>query len=105
MSELGNKLKTLIGNYSDSTSPTNFYFATMLSPTQLQLDSSQGPIPEQLTVIPDYLKTYKVNVKGTFHDEEHSGELEIDNSLKEGDRVVVLKRSGGQTFYIIGRLP
>lgn len=80
MSELGNKLKTLIGNYSQSTYPTDFFIATMTSSTQFQIDNTQGPIPEQLILIPDHLE------------------------LSAGDKVVVLRKSGGYSYCIIGRL-
>ena len=104
MSEAGNKLKTLIYNHIENTRPTDFYFATMVTPTQIQLDSSQGPIPESLIIIPEYLKKYKVKIEGTFHGEQHSGELEVDNSLEAGDRVIVLQKSGGQKYLVLGRL-
>ena len=104
MSNTGNKLKTLIDGYVGSTRPTDFYFATMVTPTQIQLDSSQGPIPEQLVIIPEHLRSFKVNIEGNFHGEGHSGELTIDNSLKTGDRVIVLQKPGGQKYLILGRL-
>lgn len=104
MSELGNSLKTLIGNYSTSTRPIDFYFATMVTPTQIQLDPSQGPIPEALCIIPEWLRTFKVNITGTFHGESHTGELQIDNSLKAGDKVIVLQKTGGQKYLVLGRL-
>lgn len=105
MSELGNKLKQLVGNYGESTYPTDLFCATMITPTQFQLDNSQGPIPESMIIIPEHLsRKFKVKVEGDFHGEHHSGELEIDNTLKKGDRVAVLRKQGGGSFYILGRL-
>lgn len=102
MSNTGNKLKTLIDSYVGSTRPTDFYFATMVTPTQIQLDSSQGAIPEQLVIIPEHLKTFKVL---TRRDESQEWTpLEVDNSLKTGDRVIVLQKPGGQKYLILGRL-
>ena len=104
MSNAGNKLKTLIDSYVGNTRPTDFYFGTMVSPTQVQLDSSEGPLPESCCIIPESLKTYKVQVEGDFHGESHSGELTIDNSLKAGDKVIVLQKPGGQKYLILERL-
>ncbi len=99
MSNTGNKLKKLISQYTGSTRPTNYYFATMASPTTIQLDNSQGPIPESLCIIPESLKSYTVNVSGAV-----SGQITIDNSLKTGDRVIVLQKPGGQKYLVLGRL-
>ena len=100
MSDVGNKLKMLVGNYTDSTNPADIFFATMVTPTQIQLDSTEGPLPESLVIIPEYLSSFTVN----FHGEDHEGELEIDNSLKAGDRVVGLSKAGITKYLILGRL-
>ncbi len=104
MSDVGNKLKMLIGNYTDSTNPADIFFATMVTPTQIQLDSTEGPLPESLVIIPEYLSSFTVPIKGNFHGEDHEGELEIDNSLKAGDRVVGLSKAGITKYLILGRL-
>lgn len=104
MSSTGNKLKTVIANYVNSTQPTGFYFATMVTPTQIQLDASEGPLPENVCIIPEFLRSFTVQVHGDFHGESHSGELTIDNSLKAGDKVIVLRKSGGQKYLVLGRL-
>lgn len=104
MSKAGNKLKQVIQNSVKNERLTNFHFATMVTPTQIQLDGSQGPIAEICCIIPEFLKTFTVNVEGSFHGEDHSGELKIDNSLKIGDRVIVLQQAGGQKYLVLGRL-
>ncbi len=99
MSNTGNKLKMLIESYVGNSRPTDFYFGTMITPTQVQLDSSQGPLPESCCIIPEFLRSYTATVSGAA-----SGEITIDNSLKAGDKVVVLQKPGGQKYLILGRL-
>lgn len=96
MSEIGNNLKTLIGNYVSSTRPTNFFFATMVTSTQIQLDASEGPLPEDMCIIPEWLRSFSMTINGS--------QATVDNSLKAGDRVIVLQKLGGNKYLVLGRL-
>lgn len=56
----------------------------------------QFTLPSSLLIVPHSLTKYNVNFNGSF--------LTVDNSLKIGDRVALLRQQGGQTYFILDRI-
>lgn len=104
--ELGDVLKEVVGNQIDSMSICDFGEATIIDPNGpiIQIEGNQGPLPAASVMVPDYLKTFDVEVSGDFHGESHSGTLTIDNSLKAGDTVYYVRQTGAQKYLLIGRI-
>ena len=104
--ELGNALMELVANQIDTMSMCDFGEATVMDPDGpiIQIEGNQGPLPAAAVMVPDYLKTFDVEITGTFHGEEHSGTLTIDNSLKSGDAVYYIRQTGAQKYLIVGRI-
>lgn len=104
--ELANALKEMADGLISTKKLCDFGIATVTDPEKplIQLDGNQGPLPEGCVSVPDYLKTYEVQVSGEFHGEDHSGALTVDNSLKMGDKVYFVRQTGAQKYLIIGRI-
>lgn len=104
--ELGNELKGMISGYIEAKKLSDVSVATVIDPSGpiIQIEGNEGPLPAAAVSVPDYLSEYDVEISGTFHGEEHSGTLTINNGLKRGDRVYISRKTGGQKFVIIGRV-
>lgn len=99
--ELGNAFKELVASQIDVMSICDFGEATVVDPNGpiIQIEGNQGPLPAAAVMVPDYLKSFDVEVTGAT-----SGTLTIDNSLKLGDSVYYIRQTGAQKFLIIGRV-
>lgn len=101
-----------------------------VSPLKVQV-TNQFTIPASLLVVPQHLTDYKVEctikhpsitvsgntgsatVDGGSHNHSFSGssseqtvksEVTIHNALKVGDKVVLLRKQGGQSYFILDRI-
>lgn len=94
-----------------------------VSPLSIQI-SSQLLLPEGLLIVPrsltDYTvevtpvswvtenKSYSVNDEDAFANHNHSitgkNTMTIHNALKVGDKVALIRKHGGQFFYILDRI-
>lgn len=99
--EVGNEIKRIANGLISSLKIGDYEVGTVTDPSGpiIQLEGNQGPLPAAAVSVPDYLRKYSVEVSGAV-----TGTLEIDNSLKAGDKVYVLRKTGGQKFLIIGRI-
>lgn len=99
--ELDSLLKESVTNVINATKPTDAIVGTVVEtgPVRIQLDNFQGPLPAKAIDIPDSFDKYTVQVTGAT-----DGELVIDNSLKVGDKVHLIKKQGAQKYLVIGRV-
>ena len=93
-----------------------------VSPLSIQV-SSQLILPEALLVVPRSLtnytvdvtvnlvtenKSYSVNDEDAFASHNHAitgtKTITIHNALKVGDKVVLIRKHGGQFFYVLDRI-
>lgn len=98
-----------------------------ISPLKIQI-TNQFTIPENLLIVPEKLTDYEIETTITtdygWKTEEKSGgngeesfsvhnheikhekkKIKIHNALKIDDKVVLIRKQGGQLFYILDRLP
>lgn len=75
-------------------------------------------IPESMLVVPEHLTDYEIEITtegyGWVTEEEQSHKhdikqkkrkLKIHGALKVGDKVALLRKQGGQSYFILDRLP
>ena len=67
------------------------------SPLEIKL-SEKIPLSGKLLVVPEYFTKKTYSVSGA----DHTHTLEIDNSLKTGDVVTLLRVKNGRRFVVIG---
>lgn len=70
-----------------------------LQPLEVSIEELKLTVRRMQMVVPDYLtdRTVPVTVGG------ESGMAVIPGALKAGDRVVLLRKSGGQKYIVIGK--
>lgn len=69
------------------------------SPLKVQITNLMT-IPSSLLVVPKHLTDYNVEI--TIDDEDK--EITIKNGLKIGDKVALLRKSGGQSYFILDKI-
>lgn len=57
-------------------------------------------IPESLLVVPEHLTNYSVSIK--IDDETKN--IWVYNALSVGDKVALLRKQGGQSYFILDRI-
>ena len=75
-------------------------------------------IPESMLVVPEHLTDYEIEITtdgyGWVTEDEQSHKhdikqkkrkLKIHGALKVGDKVALLRKQGGQSYFILDRLP
>ena len=68
-----------------------------LNPLKVQI-TNQFIIPESMLVVPTKFTTVALNI--ILGDEQ----VIVDNMLKVGDKVVLLRKQGGQSYFILDRI-
>ena len=93
-------------------------FGKVISTVPLKVQvTNQFTIPESLLVVPEHLTNYELEVTtngyGWITEEEQSHKhelkqikqkLKIHGELEVGDRVALLRATGGQSYYILDRI-
>lgn len=69
------------------------------SPLKVQI-TNQLTIPSSLLVVPKQLTNRSVNI--TIDGESKT--ITINNALKTGDKVALLRKHGGQSYFILDRI-
>lgn len=115
----------------DSQQPCDLRFGTVTSikPLKVQI-TNQFILPESLLIIPQHLTDYDVEVTipdwktsqhdGHTHNCSESGtttsggththiiegknKMTVHNALKVGDHVALIRKTGGQSYYILDRI-
>lgn len=96
-------IKTICENYLNNSNLSDVQYATITSIGKgctLKLEKTGVNIPSTMVDVPAGLS--KKNIKLTIDGIEYNAT--VDAQIKSGDRVIVLKKSGGQKYAIIGKV-
>lgn len=107
----------------DNEQPTDLRFGTVVSEKPLKIQvTNLFTIPQSMLVVPKHLTDYEVEVTANWTTENKSGgsgdsafashyhelegkkKLKVHNALKNGDKVALIRKHGGQSFYILDRI-
>lgn len=113
----------------DSRQPCDLRFGTVVSVSPLKVQiTNQFTLPAGLLIVPEHLTDYKVSVTldwETSRDGSHTHTCDgvtsssngshthklngkktmtVHNALKKGDSVALLRKTGGQSYYILDRI-
>lgn len=89
-----------------------FGTVTSINPLKVQV-TNQFTIPESLLIVPQRLTNYSITVDvdwttdgtgGHSHKIEGDRTMMIYNALKVGDKVALLRKTGGQSYFILDRI-
>ena len=97
----------------DANQMCDLRFGTVSSvkPLKVQI-TNQFTIPDSLLIVPQHLTKYTIPAiielgqDNPSEDVTGIGErlLTLDNSLKLGDKVALIRKTGGQSYYILDRI-
>lgn len=86
----------------DSEQPTDLRIGTVTSVNPLKVQiSTQLTIPSSLLVVPKHLTDYEVNIEINGGSKQ---KMKVYNALKKNDKVALLRKAGGQQFFILDRI-
>ena len=107
----------------ENDQPTDLRFGTVVSEKPLKVQvTNLFTIPQSMLVVPKHLTDYEVEVTVDWTTENQSGgsgdsafashnhgvkgkkKMKVHNALKNGDKVALIRKHGGQSFYILDRI-
>lgn len=107
----------------DNEQPTDLRFGTVVSESPLKIQvTNLFTIPQSMLVVPKHLTDYEVEVTVDWTTENKSGgsgdsafsshnhavkgkkKIKVHNALKNGDKVALIRKHGGQSFYVLDRI-
>lgn len=85
----------------DNAQMCDLRYGTVVSTSPLRIQVTNVlTIPAALLVVPRHLTNYTVSVR---LDDEYK-EMRVNNALKTGDKVALLRKQGGQSYFILDRI-
>lgn len=98
----------------NASKPADVMFGTVVSASPIRIQVSQKlTLSNMQLVIPQGLTKYTVSMTydlncGETEDHKHSvkgtTQVTIDNSLKVGDKVVLIRQEGGQKYFVLDKV-
>lgn len=98
----------------DNAQMCDLRYGTVISVNPLKVQvTNVFTIPSALLIVPEHLTDHKVSVtlnlnteKAAEHTHEISGKhsITIHSALKIGDKVALLRKQGGQSYFILDRI-
>jgi len=88
-------------------------YGTVISTSPLRVQvTTQFIIPSSLLVVPEHLTDHDVsvtidwNTEATDHSHQVTGKktMTVHGALKVGDKVALLRKQGGQSYFILDRI-
>lgn len=93
----------------EASKPCDLRYGTVISANPLKIRvTNQLVLTAGVLIVPQHLTNHTVDVSATINLPESStgsiSRLTINNALKSGDKVALLRESGGQRFYVLDRI-
>ena len=121
------KRAAIDANESNKPADLRFGTVTSISPLKVQV-TNQFILPESILIIPEHLTDYEIEVtvkdsygwntknrsggggEAAFASHNHDiafdrKKIFVHGALKVGDKVALMRKQGGQFYYILDRLP
>lgn len=108
---------------TENSQPCDLRIGTVVSTSPLKIRVTQQLVlPESLLIVPQHLTDYRMDVTVDWSTEHESGgsldaafeshahkikgkkSVLIHGALKSGDKVALLRKQGGQSYYILDRI-
>lgn len=110
-----NIMKLASQHAMDNAQMCDLRFGTVVGvfPLRIQV-TNQFTLPESLLIVPEHLTDYTVKCAFTLppvtvgdvttNEEPMDTDIIIQNALKVGDKVALLRKQGGQAYYVLDRI-
>lgn len=108
---------------TENGQPTDLRTGTVVSVSPLKVQiTNVFTVPESMLIVPRHLTDYTVDVTVDWDTENTNGEdevhsftshkhnivggkkIKVHNALKVGDKIALIRKKGGQSFYILDRI-
>lgn len=108
---------------NDNAKPVDLRYGTVVSTSPLKIQvTNQFTIPSSMLIVPQHLTKYTLDVSVDWTTGNSSGgsgdsayashnhrvngtkTITINNALKTGDKVALLRQAGGQSYFILDRI-
>lgn len=87
----------------DNEQPCDLRYGTVISVDPLKIRvTSVLILPSSVLVVPERLTNYSVSITDKVLDETKT--ITINNALNVGDKVALLRKHGGQSYFILDRI-
>jgi hypothetical protein len=78
-------------------------YGTVVSESPLKIKiTNLFTIPSSMLVVPKHLTDYKVNI--SEEETKDKKTMIVHNALKVGDKVALLRKQGGQSYFILDKI-
>ena len=120
---LSGAIKMISKASSDQSKPTDIRYGTVVSTSPLKVQiSAELTLPQSVLVVPRSLTDYTVSVSMNWNTTSESGgagesafashnhgingtkSITIHNGLKVGDKVLLLRQQGGQSYIVLDKI-
>ena len=116
MRTLGGAVKELAKQVNEAGNPADLRYGTVtkISPLEIHITST-FILPKELIIVPQHLTDYEVKITtsgygwatesadGHTHTINQSKTVKVHNALKVGDRVALMRESGGRKYFVLDR--
>ena len=116
-------MKRAARDENENSQPTDLRTGTVVSTSPLKVQiTNVFTVPESMLIVPRHLTDYTVEVTVDWITENRSGgsgdsafsshnhniegkkKIKVHSALKVGEKVALLRKKGGQSFYILDRI-
>lgn len=116
-------MKSAAREENENSQPTDLRTGTVVSTSPLKVQiTNVFTVPESMLIVPRHLTDYTVDITVDWDTEKTNGESEVHsftshkhdikgrkkikvhNALKVGDKIALIRKKGGQSFYILDRI-
>lgn len=101
----------------ENEQPTDLRFGTVVSESPLKVQvTNLFTLPESMLIVPKHLTDYEVEISlndtwktelyntHTHDIKMNKKKMTVHNALKVGEKVALIRKHGGQSFYILDRI-
>jgi hypothetical protein len=89
--------KRIVKKYLQASQLTDVFYGVVTNASPLQVNVDQRlPLEEAFLIVPEHLTPHSIIVSGQTY--------EIRRGLEAGDRIILVRSSGGGKYVIVGRL-
>jgi hypothetical protein len=116
-------MKRAARDENENSQPTDLRTGTVVSTSPLKVQiTNVFTVPASMLIVPRHLTDYTVEVTVDWDTEKTNGEgethsftshkhdivgkkkIKVHSALKTGDKVALIRKKGGQSFYILDRI-
>lgn len=104
MNDLYKTMKKISGGAADSKKPADFVFGVLISVDPIKVQWGKHTLEDEFLEIPARFKYDTKEHRIDVIDCDSGGYIIIKPKIKKGDKVVMIKKHGGQRFLLLDKV-